>query len=97
MEVRATSPDAYEDIQPENDDHDANGELQHSFRARRNRFAEQEECAANRQQRDRVSDAPDAASQYKGTTGTAALGQRSDGGEVIRLKGVLHADETAKH
>ena len=65
MTMRATFPEPVENARTEIDDHHSDSKLEECFRARGNRFTEEDQHPTNRQQSRRMSQAPDAASQNK--------------------------------
>jgi len=96
VSVGTLPPQRSKDVRAEHDDHHADGHLEYPFGPAGNAFAQKHESAANRQQRDGVPDAPEAASEHQRAARAALLAQRRNGGEMVRLQGMLHADQQTK-
>ena len=82
--------------QAEQDEHDPDGELHGEAHARRNHHAEQDDRAADDQDRERMPDAPGAADQRRAAQRALTADDRGDGDHVVGIGGVAHAEEEAQ-
>ena len=97
MKVRSLAPQADQDAEAEIYDHYTDYKFEHCFGTRRYCLAEQQQGATNSQQRNRVSESPDAAPENECATRALLLAQRGDSSQVVGLERVLHADQAAEH
>ncbi len=96
VEVRALPPKAAQNIGTEKHEHRANHNFEHGFCPRRDSLAKDQQYAADRKQRCRVSETPEAAAEHECPTRNPTRAQRRYGGEMVGFQCVLHADQTTK-
>ena len=97
VEVRALPPKPAQNICTEKHEHRANRNFEHGFCPGRDALAKDQQYAADRKQSHRVSETPETTPQYECPTRCSARSHRRDGSKVVRLQGVLHADQTTKN
>ena len=95
MEVGAVAHQPAQHVGAEQHQHDPDGRLQRLPEARGNRLAQPEHDAAEEHQRQGVADAPGHALAQGLRQRALPRRQGGDGGEVVHLGSVLHAEEQA--
>ena len=86
-------PDAIEHVQTKSNQHHADGEFKLRRDVVRHRRTQDETGAADKQQSQRVPDAPEEAVHGDGANATSAAREAADGCHVVGLRRMLHADQ----